>query len=94
MRAVATNTRLAKRRRFRPFLIALDPLDIEAGGLQRGHILFAGCDQIIDCVMEDIEIVREAGGILRRIQHESARKVAGLRTVAHQHSKNFLLKRG
>ena len=67
---------------------------MEPRGFQRGHVLLAGRDQIIDGLMENIEVVRVSGRILRRVQHETSGKVAGLRTVPDQHSKNVLLKRG
>ena len=94
IRTAAADTRFAERRRFRPLLVALDLLDLEPGGFQRGHVLFAGRDQVIYGLMENVEIVRVAGRIFRRIQHETASKVAGLRAVAHQHAKDFFLERG
>ena len=67
----------------------MEPCDFE-----RGHILLAGRDQIIHRFMENIKVVRVAGRILRCIQHETAREVAGLRAVAHQDAKDFFLERG
>lgn len=77
-----------------PLLISFNLLDREACIFEVCRIAFARDDKIIDRLVEKVEIVGEACGVIRGVEHESSRHMAGLRSVGDKYGENVLLKGG